>query len=72
MNPRSTSRLLSPLARYLDSLALQLMRPQDVTFVDFAQPAGEPALVGPDSLSWRIFKNPVAVFVGGVAAVNER
>jgi len=37
--------------------------------VDFTQPAGEPALAPPDSVSWRIFKNPVALFVGGVAAV---
>lgn len=36
---------------------------------DFRTPAGEPALVMPDSVSWRIFKNPVALFVGGVAAV---
>ncbi|OGB21572.1 MAG: histidine kinase [Burkholderiales bacterium RIFCSPLOWO2_02_FULL_57_36] len=31
--------------------------------------AGEPALVAPDSISWRVFKNPLALFVGGVAAV---
>jgi len=36
---------------------------------DFAAPAGEPALVSPDSISWRVFKNPVALFIGGVAAV---
>src|SRR4051812_7704940 len=36
---------------------------------DFTTPAGEPALVPPDSVSWRIFKNPVALVVGGVAAV---
>ena len=36
---------------------------------DFASPAGEPALVGPDSVSWRVFRNPVAMYVGGVAAV---
>jgi len=36
---------------------------------DFRQPLGEPALVSPDSLSWRIFKNPLTLFVGGVAAV---
>lgn len=29
----------------------------------------EPALVAPDSVSWRIFKNPVSVFIGGIAAV---
>jgi uncharacterized protein (DUF2236 family) len=37
--------------------------------VDFTQPAGEPALTPPDSISWQVFKNPVALFAGGVAAV---
>ncbi len=37
--------------------------------VDFTKPAGEAALVPPDSLSWQVFKNPVALFVGGVTAV---
>lgn len=37
--------------------------------VDFTAPAGEPALAAPDSVSWRVFKNPVALFVGGVTAV---
>ncbi|HEX6860754.1 MAG TPA: oxygenase MpaB family protein [Caulobacteraceae bacterium] len=36
---------------------------------DFAHPAGEPAFHGPDSVQWRIFKNPVALAIGGVAAV---
>lgn len=36
---------------------------------DFSTPPGEPALVSADSVSWRIFKNPVALFIGGVAAV---
>lgn len=26
------------------------------------------ALTSPDSLSWQVFKNPVAMFVGGIAA----
>ena len=37
--------------------------------VDFTRPAGEPALVPASSISWRIFKNPIALFVGGVTAV---
>jgi uncharacterized protein (DUF2236 family) len=37
--------------------------------VDFRAPRGEPALVAADSVSWRVFKNPVALFVGGIAAV---
>jgi uncharacterized protein (DUF2236 family) len=37
--------------------------------LDFTAPAGEPALMSPDSVSWQVFKNPVALFVGGVTAV---
>jgi uncharacterized protein (DUF2236 family) len=37
--------------------------------MSFLRPGGEAALVSHDSLSWRIFKNPLALFVGGVAAV---
>jgi uncharacterized protein (DUF2236 family) len=36
---------------------------------DFTAPPGEEALVPADSVSWRVFKNPLSVFVGGVAAV---
>lgn len=35
----------------------------------YAGPPGAPALVPPDSPVWRVFANPVAMFVGGVAAV---
>ena len=37
--------------------------------VDFTRPLGEPSLVSPDSVSWRVIKNPLALFVGGVTAV---
>ena len=37
--------------------------------VDFSQPAGEAALVSPNSVSWRVFKNPLSLFIGGVTAV---
>jgi uncharacterized protein (DUF2236 family) len=37
--------------------------------VDFATPAGAPALFTPDSVTWRVMKNPVALVVGGIAAV---
>ncbi len=37
--------------------------------IDFSQPVGEAALQHPSSMQWRVFKNPVALGVGGVAAV---
>lgn len=52
----------------LEAAARELMTP-DGWSVDFTVPAGEPALVGPDSISWKVFANPVTLFVGGVAAV---
>ncbi len=54
---------------FLDALARDLVQPPDGPTVDFTQPAGEPALVSAESISWRIFKNPVALFIGGVTAV---
>lgn len=37
--------------------------------IDFARPAGAQALYAPDSVSWRVFKNPISLFIGGVTAV---
>lgn len=56
------------LDRFLAPVA-DLMKPPRGLDFDFSQPAGELALIPPDSISWRIFKNPVTLFVGGVAAV---
>ncbi|MGZ3259713.1 MAG: oxygenase MpaB family protein [Croceibacterium sp.] len=54
---------------FFDAAARGLIQPPRGPAVDFTQPKGEPALVTPDSVSWRIFKNPVALFTGGVVAV---
>ncbi len=37
--------------------------------VDYTVPKGEPGFAGPSSMSWRIYKNPVALAIGGVCAV---
>ena len=37
--------------------------------IDFSAPSGAPSFVGPESISWRVFKNPVVLAIGGVAAV---
>jgi uncharacterized protein (DUF2236 family) len=59
-----------PLQSRLDELLRALLKdgaePQKI---DFTQPAGEAALLAPDSVSWRVFKNPLSVFIGGVTAV---
>ena len=65
----SVLTLPSLLQRRLDAAALALLKPPGAPDVDFTQPRGEHALVPPGSISWRVFKNPVSLFVGGVAAV---
>ena len=57
------------LAAPVERLAAGLFSPPGMPPVDFASPPGEPALVAPDSVSWRVFRNPVTLFIGGVAAV---
>ncbi len=65
----ATIRLPWSLQRRLEAASSRLLHPREGHRVDFSQPAGEHALVPPTSVSWRVFKNPIALFVGGVAAV---
>lgn len=58
-----------PLQSWLDGAARSLLEAEGVPKFNLSQPHGEPALVPPDSVSWRVFKNPLTLFVGGVAAV---
>jgi uncharacterized protein (DUF2236 family) len=37
--------------------------------IDFDRPLGSPSLFASDSVSWRIFKNPIALYIGGITAV---
>ena len=66
---RRIIRLPSTLQRRLERTITALLNAPQSRSVDFSRPFREEALVGADSVSWRIFKNPVALFVGGIAAV---
>lgn len=59
--------LLQTLSIPFERVAARLVAPDGA--IDFARPHGEPSVVGPDSVSWQIFRNPVTMFVGGIAAV---
>jgi uncharacterized protein (DUF2236 family) len=60
--------LPGPAQRWIETLAADLFAVPGMP-VDFTAPPGEPALVPADSVSWRVFANPVTLFIGGVAAV---
>jgi uncharacterized protein (DUF2236 family) len=53
----------------LDAFLSERLQPAGAPGFDFGQPHGEEALTPADSVSWVIFKNPLSVFIGGVAAV---
>ncbi|KRB64252.1 oxygenase MpaB family protein [Noviherbaspirillum sp. Root189] len=61
--------LPSSLRDWLDGQTSQLLYPVPSSAAYFLTPVGEPALASADSVSWRIFKNPVALFIGGISAV---
>jgi uncharacterized protein (DUF2236 family) len=58
-----------PVRRGLEAATRALFYPGNQFSADFSRPAGEAALVSPNSVSWRVFKNPLSLFIGGVAAV---
>ena len=57
------------LQRLVEQAATRLLQPGGMPAFDFTRPPGEPALAPPDSVSWQVFRNPVSLFIGGVAAV---
>src|SRR5438477_10162007 len=58
-----------PLQSRLEQAVRALLDDGAKARIDFAKPPGEAALLSPDSVSWRVFKNPVALFIGGITAV---
>jgi uncharacterized protein (DUF2236 family) len=58
-----------PIQRRIEVAASDFLKPRGLPSIDFSSPPGEPALAEPHSVSWRIFKNPIALFVGGITAV---
>lgn len=65
----SAIRLPGALQRYLNGTMDALLSGESGRRSDFARPLHEAALLPANSLSWRVLKNPIALFVGGTAAV---
>jgi uncharacterized protein (DUF2236 family) len=57
------------LLSLLEARLAQLIDPGGDAKHVFLEPRGEPALLGAGSVSWRVFKNPLSVYVGGMTAV---
>jgi uncharacterized protein (DUF2236 family) len=52
-----------PLRGGLEVAARALFNVGDQSSADFLRPAGEAALVPPESVSWRVFKNPLSLLL---------
>ena len=68
-DPRIELRIPRWLHHKIEAHLAHLLRPDGSADEDFLEPRGEPALLGPDSVSWKIFKNPLGLYIGGIAAV---
>ena len=68
-SPNSARSLCATLTRPLQRRLVDLLYPAGTRPADFLLPAGEAALAPAESVSWRIFANPVAMFIGGITAV---
>src|ERR1700747_2957575 len=54
----------------LERMVLSLTDPPGrAQHINYLEPAGNPGIFGPDSVSWRVLSNPVTVFIGGITAV---
>ncbi|WP_312165424.1 oxygenase MpaB family protein [Phenylobacterium sp.] len=62
----TSPRAAGPVERLAGALDRRLFGPSRI---DYSRPKGDPGLYGPDSMAWRVHANPVALAVGGVAAV---
>lgn len=60
---------LWPARNWVEATYRDFLYPESGPKVSFRRPEGEAALTPPDSISWQVFKNPVTLFIGGVAAV---
>ena len=52
-----------PLRSGLEAATRALFDLGDQSPADFLRPVGEAALVPADSISWRVFKNPLSLFM---------
>jgi uncharacterized protein (DUF2236 family) len=68
-SPRIGLTISKWLRPKLEARLAHLIRSDGSADEDFLQPRGEPALLPSDSVSWKIFKNPLGLYIGGVTAV---
>lgn len=57
------------LQAHVERLIQEQLRDEHGQLFDFSQPPGEPALTDANSISWKVFSNPLSLMIGGITAV---
>jgi uncharacterized protein (DUF2236 family) len=63
------SRLYSPIRKRIRDEVLEVVHGGDMHLERFREPAGDPGLLGPDSMAWRVHSFPAGMLTGGFAAL---
>jgi uncharacterized protein (DUF2236 family) len=61
--------LIGAARRQLDDAVRRLSEPAGMPAIRYEEPAGDPGIFGPDSMTWRVHRNGGTLFIGGIAAV---
>lgn len=61
--------LLAPVRNKIRNEVLDVVHGGDMHLERFREPAGDPGLVGPDSMAWRVHSFPAGMLTGGFAAL---
>jgi uncharacterized protein (DUF2236 family) len=61
--------LIGTARRQLDDAVRRLSEPAGMPAIRYEEPAGDPGIFGPDSMTWRVHRNGGTLFIGGIAAV---
>ena len=67
--PNRVSFLDAALARLEGTVVSLTEPPCGSQSINYLEPAGDPGIFGPASVTWRVLSNPASVFIGGITAV---
>ena len=64
--PNRVSFLDAALARLEGTVVSLTEPPCGSQRINYLEPAGDPGIFGPASVTWRVLSNPASVFIGGI------
>src|ERR1044071_1885088 len=59
--------LIGAARRQLDDAVRRLSEPAGMPAIRYEEPAGDPGIFRPDSMTWRVHRNGGTLFIGGIS-----